>query len=108
LGHAVQYVYDTAQLPDRWLSLSAALSALAKATDRRVLGPRDCSTVLWLLLMAETGAGKQHGLNCIRILLRAMCIEDCLAAGGLGSVQGIEEILEGTTTIDGNEARWSS
>jgi len=80
------------------------LSALAKGTDRRVLGPEDCSTILWIMLVAETGAGKQHGVNCIRMLLRAMGVEQSYAAGGLGSVQGIEEILEGTTTIAGNES----
>jgi hypothetical protein len=102
LGHATQYVYETSSLPDRWLSLTAALSALAKGTDRRVLGPGDTSTVLWLLLIAESGAGKQHALHCIRTLLRAMGLERSYAASGLGSVQGIEEILEGRGEEDGN------
>jgi hypothetical protein len=95
LGHATQYVWDTARLPSRWLSLSAALAALAKGTDRRVLGPGDCSTVLWQLLVAETGTGKQHALNCIWMLLKAMGLEECIAAGGLSSVQATQEILEG-------------
>src|SRR5262249_7310903 len=45
--------------------------------------------------IAETGAGKQHGLDCVRTLLRAMGLEHCYAAGGLASVQSIEEIIEG-------------
>jgi hypothetical protein len=100
LGHATQYVYETARLPSRWLSLTAALAALAKGTDRRVLGPTGNGTVLWQLLVAETGAGKQHALNCIRMLLRAMGLEDCIAAGGLSSVQAVQEILEGMTADD--------
>jgi hypothetical protein len=67
--------------------------------DRKLLGPTGNSVVLWLLLLAETGAGKQHGLNCLRIMLRAMGVEDTFVASGLGSVQGIEEILRGTATI---------
>ena len=102
LGHATQYVQDTAALPSRWLSLSTATSALAKALDRKVLGPTGNSVILWLLLIAETGAGKQHALNCIRMLLRAMGAETAIVASGLGSVQGIEEILEGTTKFDPN------
>jgi hypothetical protein len=103
-GNAMRYVWDTALLPDRWLALSAALSALAKGTDRLVLGPEDCVTVLWIMLVAETGAGKQHGLNCILALLRAMGLEKSYAASGLGSRQGIEETLMGNTTIAGNES----
>jgi hypothetical protein len=95
LGHATQYVEDTAPFPNRWLSLFTATSALAKGLDRKVLGPTGNSTILWLLLLAESGAGKQHGLSCIRIMLRAMGVEDTLVASGLGSVQGIEEILMG-------------
>jgi hypothetical protein len=102
LGHATQYVQDTAALPNRWLSLATATSALAKALDRKVLGPTGNSVILWMLLIAETGAGKQHALNCIRMLLRAMSAETAIVASGLGSVQGIEEILEGTTKFDPN------
>jgi hypothetical protein len=100
LGHVVQYVEDTARLPDRWISLATALSACAKSMDRKFLGPDENSTVLWLMLIAETGAGKQHGLNCIRTVLKATVSERSLVASGLGSVQGIEEIIEGTKTID--------
>ena len=105
LGHATQYVQDTAALPNRWLSMATATSALAKALDRKVLGPGDASgnsVILWLLLIAGTGAGKQHAINCIRMLLRAMKAEAAIVASGLGSVQGIEEILEGTTKFDPN------
>jgi hypothetical protein len=104
LGHATQYVQDTAALPNRWLSMATALSALGKGLDRKVLGPGDSgnSVILWMLLIAETGAGKQHAINCIRMLLRAMGAETAIVASGLGSVQGIEEILEGTTKFDPN------
>ena len=108
LGHATQYVQDTAALPNRWLSMATALSALGKGLDRKVLGPGDSgnSVILWMLLIAETGAGKQHALNCIRMLLRAMNAETAIVASGLGSVQGIEEILEGTTKFDPNPSPW--
>jgi hypothetical protein len=60
-----------------------------------VIGPSGNSTILFTLVIAETGAGKQHGFDCIRVLLRAMGIEHCYAAGGLASVQSIEETIEG-------------
>ena len=95
LGHATQYVLDTAGLPDRKMALGVSLSALAKGMDRRVVGPSGNSVILFILIIAETGAGKQHGLDCVRTLLRAMGLEHCYAAGGLASVQSIEEIIEG-------------
>ena len=96
LGHAVQYIVDTADLPDRWIALAGALCALGKGLDRKVLGPhKGNSVVLYLLLIGETSAGKQHAINCIRLLLRAMGHEEIIASGGIASVQSIEEVLEG-------------
>jgi hypothetical protein len=95
LGHAVQFVMDTAGLPDRKLALAVALSACAKGIDRKVIGPSGNTTILYTLVIAETGAGKQHGLDCVRALLRAMGLEQCYAAGGLASIQAIEQIIEG-------------
>jgi hypothetical protein len=95
LGHSIQYVMDTAGLPSRELALGVSLSALGKGLDRKVIGPSFNTVLLFILLIAETGAGKQHGLDCIRMLLRAMGLEHCYAASGLASVQAIEEIIEG-------------
>src|SRR5215469_6760507 len=95
LGHVVQYMYDTAGLPDRFLALAGALSALGKCCDRKVLGPTGNSTILFILVIAETGAGKNHTLNCIRIIFKAADIENAVVASGIASVQSVEEILEG-------------
>src|SRR5262249_38754549 len=95
LGHVVQYIYSTAQLPDRFMALAGALSACGKCLDRKVLGPTGNSTILYILLIAETGSGKQHIINCIRIILRAAGMEEAIVASGIASVQAIEEILEG-------------
>jgi hypothetical protein len=99
----VHYIVDTAALPDRTMALSGALSALAKGLDRKVLGPTCSTTVLFNLLLAATGSGKQHVLNCIQSLLRAMDLQECYAASGLSSMQAIEAILEGEgETIEPN------
>jgi hypothetical protein len=95
LGHAVQYIVDADRVPDRWMALAGALVAGHKALDRKILGPGDISVVLFLLLLAESGAGKQHIMNCIRILLRAMGAEEAICGTGIASVQSIDEILEG-------------
>jgi hypothetical protein len=95
LGHATQYVFDTAPLPDRKLSLATALSALGKGIDRKVIGPSGNSTILFNQIIAETGSGKHHGISCSRSLLRAMGMERSIVASGLALVQAIEQIIEG-------------
>jgi hypothetical protein len=100
LGHATQYIYDTAALPDRLLALAAALCALAKGLDRKVLGPTENSVVMFILLLAWSGVGKQHALNCVRVLLRAMGVEQSYIGTGIASLQAVEEVLEGTKDME--------
>jgi hypothetical protein len=96
LGHVTQYMVDTSELPHRWLALASALTALAKGLDRKVVGPSGSGTVLYILLEAETGAGKQQALRAIRQILKAMGLAHVIAASALASVQAIEEIVEET------------
>ena len=83
LGHVVQYIVDASDLPDRWLALASALVVLAKGLDRKVLGPSGTSTVLYILLMAESGAGKQQAIRMIRMVLKAMGLENAIVPVGL-------------------------
>jgi hypothetical protein len=93
LGHVMQHIIDTDMYPDRRMALWAALCALSKALDRKIIGPTGTTTLLYLILLAATAAGKQHSHDCIRILLRAMGIESLIQAGGLASVQATEDIV---------------
>jgi hypothetical protein len=99
LGHVTQHIQDTTEYPSRVISLAAALSVLGKIIDGRVLGPRNCKTSLYIWLVAETGAGKQHGLNCISFLLRTVGLQALVVASGIASVQAIEEIVLGTESL---------
>jgi hypothetical protein len=95
LGHMTQYMVDTSPLPDRTMALAGAVTVGGKALDRRVLGPTGNSTVLYNLMLAETGAGKQPIINCIQMLLKALELDRTIVASGLASVQAIEEVIEG-------------
>jgi len=90
---------DVPEYPSRVISLAAALSVLSKIIDGRVLGPGNCKTSLYIWLVAETGAGKQHGLNCISFFLRTVSLQALVVASGLASVQAIEEIILGTEKL---------
>jgi hypothetical protein len=100
IGHAVQYMVDTARLPDRWMALGTTMAFLTKGIDRKVIGPTGCNNVSYDAVLAWTGAGKQHNLNCGQILLRAMEVEDCYRASGIASVQSIEQLIEGRGNND--------
>ena len=78
------------------MALWGASCALSKALDRKVIGPTGSTTLLYLILLAATSAGKQHSHDCIRILLRAIGIENLIQAGGLASVQATEDIIKRT------------
>jgi hypothetical protein len=86
---------DTNALPDRWMALAGALSVCGKALDRKVLGPRENSVVLFILILAESGAGKNHILNCIKTILKAVGLEDAFVGTGIASMQSVEQVLEG-------------
>src|SRR5262249_34993862 len=77
-----------------------ALTALGKSLDRKIVGPEGNSTILYNLILAVTGAGKQHILDCVRLILEAMCLDGDIVAGGIASVQAVEEVLQGTNKAD--------
>ena len=105
LGHVVQYMDDTNDLPDRWMALAGALSVCGKALDRKVLGPRQNSVVLFILILAESGAGKNHLLNCNKTILKAVGLYDSFIGTGIASTQSIEQVLEGMGGEDDEKAK---
>jgi hypothetical protein len=95
VGHIVQYMVDTAELPDRSMALCGALLVCALAIARKVLGPNNNAVALLTILIAESGAGKQHIINCIKLLLRAIGMPDVCVGSSIASIQSIEEVLQG-------------
>jgi hypothetical protein len=100
VGHVMEYMLDTNALPDRWMALAGALSVCGKCLDRKVLGPRENSVVLFILILAESGAGKNHILNCIKTILDAVGLLDDFIGTGIASMQSIEQVLEGMAGED--------
>jgi hypothetical protein len=100
VGHVMEYMLDTNALPDRWMALAGALSVCGKCLDRKVLGPRENSVVLFILILAESGAGKNHILNCIKTILEAVGLLDAFIGTGIASMQSVEQVLEGMVGED--------
>jgi hypothetical protein len=84
------------------MALAGALCGCGKVLDRKVLGPDENSVVLFILILAESGAGKNHILNCIKTILKAVDLESVFLGTGIASTQSVEEALEGMGDKDGN------
>ena len=71
VGIITDWIMDTAKRPQRGLALGAALTLVGTAAGRKVAGPTDSGTHLYILALAPTGAGKDHPLQCISRILAA-------------------------------------
>ena len=71
LGEITDWICASAKRPQRGLSLGAAVTLVGTAAGRKVAGPTDSGTHLYVLGIAPTGAGKDHPLKCIGRILTA-------------------------------------
>ena len=98
LGHATDRAFHSTDLPDRQIALWGAMVGLAKILDRRLIGPTGSSSVLYNLLVAATGVGKEPALQFSLTLLRAAgpSYERLLQGGFLASAQAVEDMVRVT------------
>jgi hypothetical protein len=82
VGTITDWIVETSKRPQRGLSLGAAVTLVGTAAGRKVAGPTDSATHLYVLAIAATGAGKDHPLKCIGRILNASGM-----AGHLGPSQ---------------------
>lgn len=71
VGAIADWITDTALYPQPALSLGAALTIVGTAAGRHIAGPNRCGTHLYVIALAPTGAGKNHPLTQIGIILTA-------------------------------------
>ena len=71
VGELIDWITATARRPNRVLALGAAVTVIGTLIGRRVAGPTDSATHLYVVALAPTGAGKQHPLDCAALLLHA-------------------------------------
>lgn len=92
VDEVTEYSMDTAYKPNRTLSFAGALALLAHLAGRKFTDGRDTRTNLFVLAVADTGAGKEHPRKVNRKLLNEFCIAGT-AFDSVASGEGIEEIL---------------
>lgn len=71
VGQITDWITDTALFPQRGLALGAALTIVGTAAGRHLAGPYKCGTHLYVVGLAPSGAGKNHPLSQIAVILDA-------------------------------------
>src|SRR5713226_6652267 len=79
--------------PNAVFALGTALVTIGKVCDRRVAGPTDSNTILYLVLAGPTGSGKEKYLNQPKTLLAAAGMEEVIGPGTLASPQAVESLV---------------
>jgi hypothetical protein len=74
ISDIIDYNLRTAIYPQPVLALAGALAVMGVITGRKIRSQRDTRTNVMLLVLAPTGAGKDHARNvCKRVLIAANC-----------------------------------
>jgi hypothetical protein len=92
VGEMIDHIVASSRLPDRKMALAAALATASATLNRKVVGPTNGGTVLYVLILAWTGAGKEHLLNCAEALMGAAGEKAKMGPTDLASVQAIQEL----------------
>jgi len=82
----MDWMLSTAQKPQPILALSASLSLVSTCLAQKVKSQTGLRTNLYLVSVADTSAGKDHGRKCLKTALQA---------AGLATLIGGEEIASG-------------
>lgn len=87
---AMDWMLRTATRPQPVLALAAVLSMFATALANKVTGPRGARTNLYVIGVAKTGMGKDHGRRCIKRAMHDAGLEELLAGEDIASAAALE------------------
>jgi hypothetical protein len=94
VGNIVDWICDTARRPNRIFALGAALTTIGTLIGRRVAGPTDSATHLYVLGLGATGAGKQTPMSRAKDLLFAADAYHLIGPGRFATGPAISNHLE--------------
>jgi len=92
INQVMTYTLDTAPYPERTLAFCAAIALQSLLAGRKVRDEADNRTNLYVLGLANSGAGKDHPRKINQHILLAAGLADCLG-NSFASGEGIEDRL---------------
>jgi hypothetical protein len=89
IGETMRWILSTAQTPQPILALTSSLALAATALANKVQTETGLRTNLYLVGVADTGSGKDHGRKCIKAVFSASGMSEMLGGEEIGSAQGL-------------------
>lgn len=89
VGAVAKWTMQTSLYPNQALAIGAGLATVGKLAARRVAGPLDSTTGLYLCGIAPTGIGKQRPLMIVKSCLMAAGRGDLIGPGSIASMQAV-------------------
>lgn len=89
MGECMAWMTRTAQRPQPLLSMAATLSLFATALSTKVASPTRLRTNLYLVSVAGTSSGKDHGRKCLARVLQAARLDHLIGGDDLASGAGL-------------------
>lgn len=89
MGECYEWMLRTAQRRQPLLSLAATISLFATAISTKVASPTKLRTNLYLVAVAGTSSGKDHGRNCVSQVLQAAQLDGLIGGDEIGSGAGL-------------------
>lgn len=89
LGEITQYILSTAQRAQPVLAVTAALSAAGTIVGRKYATETGLRSNLYLVGVAGTSVGKEHGRNVVKYLMASANLSDFVGGEDIGSGQGL-------------------
>jgi hypothetical protein len=93
VGAITDWILAYSIRPNPVMALGVALTVVGTVVGRRVQGPQDSATHLYMIMLAPTGFGKDDPLNCGRRLLSAFD-EQLIGPDEFVSSQGLWRFLK--------------
>lgn len=89
LGDAVAWINATARKPQPLLAVQAAIALGSVVTGRRYRTVNGNWSMIYLLNVAQSGAGKEHAKHAVETLLEAAKLPNLIGAGRFASESGV-------------------
>lgn len=93
IGDITRWMLSAALYPQPMLALAAAISAVGTAGGRRYVGPHGVRPNTFFIAIAESGAGKEHQINCLNRLFTEARAFDFLAGEDIASSAAVHSSL---------------
>lgn len=89
MGACMAWMIRTANRPQPVLAMAATLSLFAAAMSTKICSPTRLRTNLYLVSVAGTSSGKDHGRKCLAAVLQAAKLDHLIGGDEIASGQGL-------------------